>query len=145
MSVFLAPVGLSAAPVANRLSIQAIYKEKLCKVVCATSTNQPRATVTYRTETPILDGTTVFVPVVATVVITIPGCGCEAVTQSITERFTVSFQGQTAVPTSVTLTSEGQNQGVIKVVCGKTNCYGINDSLAITITPPAAPATAANE
>ncbi len=136
MSVFLAPVGLSAAPVSNRLSFQAIFKEKLCKTVCAVSTNQPRAEVTYRTETPVLNGTTVFIPIVATVVLTIPGCGCQAITQTITERFSVSFQDQTALPTAVTITSEGQTQGLIKVVCGKSNCFGINESLAVTITPP---------
>lgn len=70
--VTLSPVGLAAAPVANQVSFLATFKEKLCRCVCATSTNQPFATVTYRNETPVLNGTTVFVPIVATITITTP-------------------------------------------------------------------------
>lgn len=138
--VFLSPVGLAAAPVANRLSVLATYKEKLCRCVCSTSTNQPSATITYTNETPILNDTTVFIPIVATVTIVTPSCKCNASTQVITERFMVAFQDQTALPTAVTITNEGQTQGLIKIVCGKSNCYAINDSLAITITPGTAPA-----
>lgn len=70
--VTLSPVGLATAPVANQVSFLATFKEKLCRCVCATSTNQPFATVTYRNETPVLNGTTVFVPIVATITITTP-------------------------------------------------------------------------
>ena len=45
--VTLSPVGLAAAPVANQAAFLATFKEKLCRCVCATSTNQPFATVTY--------------------------------------------------------------------------------------------------
>lgn len=41
--VTLSPVGLAAAPVANQVSFLATFKEKLCRCVCATSTNQPFA------------------------------------------------------------------------------------------------------
>lgn len=140
--VTLSPVGLAAAPVANSLSTLATFKEKLCRCVCSTSTNQPQATVAYRHETPILNGTTVFVPIVATVTIVSPGCSCQATTQVINERFVVAFQGQTALPTAVTITSDGMTQGLIKIVCGKSNCYAVNDSLRIVITPPAAAAAA---
>lgn len=136
--VFLSPAGLAAAPVANRLAILATFKEKLCRTVCVLSTNQPSATVSYTNEAPILRGSTVFVPIVARINITTPGCGCKAETQLITERFVVAFQDQTALPTSVTINSEGQVQGLIKVVCNKSSCYAINESLSITITPPAA-------
>lgn len=139
--VFLSPVGLAAAPVANRVSLLATYKEELCSEICATSTNQPEALVSYRYERPVLNGTTVFVPIVATVTILIPGCGCQAVPpQVITERFLVAFQGQKAIPTSVTISSEGRQQGIIKVVCGKSSTYAVNDSITVAITPPAAPA-----
>lgn len=131
--VHIAPVGLAAAPVANSLSILATFKEKLCRCVCSTSTNQPSATVTYKYDTPVLNGSTVFIPIVATVTIITPSCNCSAVTQVITERFMVAFQGQTALPTSVTITSDGQTQGLIKIICGKSNCYQINDSLTITL------------
>ena len=49
--ITLSPVGLAAALVANQVSFLATFKEKLYRCVCATSTNQPFATVTYRNET----------------------------------------------------------------------------------------------
>lgn len=131
--VTLSPVGLAAAPVANQVSFLATFKEKLCRCVCATSSNQPQATVSYRYETPTLDGTTVFVPIVATITIVTPGCGCNAITQVINERFVVAFQGVTTLPASVTITSVGLTQGLIKIVCGKSNCYAINNSLTVSI------------
>lgn len=131
--VILSPVGLAAAPVANQLSILATFKEKLCRCVCATSSNLPQATISYRYETPVLDGTTVFVPIVATITIVTPGCGCNATTQVINERFVAAFQGQTELPTAVTITPVGLTQGLIKIVCGKSNCYAINSSLTIAI------------
>lgn len=131
--VTLSPVGLATAPVANSVSFLATYKEKLCKVVCATSTNQPQATVALRNETPILNGTTVFVPIIATITLVTPGCGCKAVTQVINERFLAAFQGRTSLPASVTINSLGIQQGLIKVVCGKSNCYAINQSITVSI------------
>ena len=98
------------------------------------------ATVTYRNEMPVLNGTTVFVPIVATITITTPNaCKCQAETQVINERFVVAFQGRTTLPTSVTINQLGMTQGLIKIVCGKSNCYAINSSLSISI--PAEPAT----
>lgn len=131
--VTLSPVGLATAPVANQAAFLATFKEKLCRCVCATSSNQPQATVTYRNETPTLNGTTVFVPIVATITIVTPGCGCNATTQVINERFVVAFQGRTTLPASVTIAQLGITQGLIKVVCGKSNCYAINSSLTVTI------------
>lgn len=118
----------------------ATFKEKLCRCVCVTSTNQPFATVTYRNETPVLNGTTVFVPIVATITITTPNARkCQAETQVINERFVVAFQGRTTLPTSVTIDQLGMTQGLIKIVCGKSNCYAINSSLSVSI--PAEPAS----
>lgn len=135
--VTLSPVGLAAAPVANQVALLATFKEKLCRCVCSTSSNQPQATVTFRNETPTLNGTTVFVPIVSTITIVTPGSGCNAITQVINERFVVAFQGRTTLPASVTINQLGMTQGLIKIVCGKSNCYVINSSLTVTI-----PATA---
>lgn len=132
--VFLSPVGLAAAATNNSVSLLATYKENLCQTLCVVSSNQPNATVTYTTGTPTLNGTTVFVPVIAKVVITLPGnCG----TQVITERFMTAFQGQTGLPTAVAVNSVGMEQGFFKVCCGKSKCYAINDSITVTITPAA--------
>lgn len=132
--ITLSPVGLATAPVANQVSLLATFKEKLCNCVCSTSSNQPQATVVYRNEAPVLNGTTVFVPIIATVTIVTPGCNCKATTQVINERFVVAFQGVTAVPTAVTITQLGMTQGLIKIVCGKSNCYAVNSSLSVAIS-----------
>lgn len=107
----LSPVGLAAAPVANQVSLLATFREKLCRPFCIDSSVQPLATVEYSTGTPILNGTTVFVPVTARVTVVTQGCGCNAKTQLFTEQFYVAFQGQTAVPTAVTITSVDRVQG----------------------------------
>lgn len=134
--VTLSPVGLATAPVANQVSFLATFKEKLCRLVCSTSSNQPFATISYRNETPVLNGTTVFVPIVAAITIAMPGC---SVPQTITERFMVAFQGRTTLPASVTITPVGMTQGLIKIVCGYSKCYAINSSLTVSIpAPPAA-------
>lgn len=140
MAVFLSPVGLSAAQVPNRVSLLAIYKERLCRRVCANSTNQPEAFVTYQHGSPVLNGTTVFVPVIATVTIVTPGCNCAATTQVITEKFEAAFQEQSALPTAVAISTEGQVQELANVSCGSSNCLAVYSSLTITITPGTAPA-----
>ena len=106
MAVYLSPVGLSTAQVANRVSLLATYKERLCRRVCANSTNQPESFVTYQHGTPILNGTTVFVPIIATVTIVTPGCGCQATTQVIVEEFMAEFQEQTGLPTNIVFSAE---------------------------------------
>ena len=140
MAVTISPVGLAAAPVANELSFMATYNEKLCRPFCVDSTIQPQVSVVYTTGTPRLVDTTVFIPVkaVITVVTQNSKCGCNAHTQLITENFVVAFQGQTAVPTTVTLTQVGRDQFGSNVSCGCAFSYTINDSLTVSITPPAA-------
>ena len=135
--VRLSPVGLAAAPVANQLSVLATFREKLCHPFCIDSSVQPLVTLVYSTGTPVLNVTTVFVPVTARITI-VTGSGCNAKTQLFTEQFYVAFQGQTAVPTSVTITSVGRVQGGANVQCGCAYAYSISDSLTVTITPPTA-------
>lgn len=128
--VTLSPVGLAAAPVANQVSLLATFKEELCEYVCSTSSNQPFATVNYRYEQPTLNGTTVFVPIVASISIQSPGCEAP---RTVTERFVVAFQGRTTVPVAVTITPVGITQGLIKIKCGKSKCYAINSSITVSI------------
>lgn len=134
--VTLSPVGLTAAPVANQVSLLATFKEELCRCVCSTSSNQPFATVTYRNETPILNGTTVFIPIVADISIQTPGCSAP---RSIVERFMVAFTDRTSIPTTVTITPLGLTQGLINIKCGKSKCYALNSAITVTVSaPPAA-------
>lgn len=131
--VTLSPVGLAAAPVANQVSFLATFREKLCKPFCIDSSVQPQVSVVYTTGSARLNGTTVFIPITAVVTVVTPGCGCEAKTQLFTENFVVAFQGQTALPTTITVSSVGKIQGGSCVKCGKAFAYTINDSLVVTI------------
>ena len=106
--VNLSPVGLANASVANQVSFLATYKERLCKPFCINSTLQPQASVTYTTGTPRLVDTTVFVPITAVITIVTQGNCCNAKSQLYTENFYVAFQGRTALPTNVALTSVGR-------------------------------------
>ena len=133
----LSPVGLAAAPVANQVSLLITFREKLCHPFCIDSSIQPSATVQYSTGTPTLNGTTVFVPVTARITVVTQGCGCNAKTQLFTEQFYVAFQGQTAVPTAVAIQSVGRLQGGADVTCGRAYSYSVNDSVTVSITPPA--------
>ena len=131
----LSPVGLATTPVANQLSVLVTLREKLCRPFCITSSVQPLSTLEYSTGTPVLNGSTVFIPVTARLSI-VTGSGCNAKTQLFTEQFYVAFQGQSAVPTAVTISSIGEVQGGSCVQCGCAHAYTVNDSLTITITPP---------
>lgn len=131
MSVSLSPVGLATtALTADQLSTMVTFREKLCKSVCSlmgSASNIP-VTIQYTNGTPILSGSTVFVPITAT--INIPQfnqCGCNNGGQTITEHFDVAFQGQTALPSTVTIASVG------RVVRAQNNCMLINDSITVTI------------
>lgn len=134
------PVGLATAPVANQVSLLANFRERLCRPFCIDSSVQPLANLVYTSGTPILNGTTVFVPITARITV-VTGCGCNAKTQLFTEQFYVAFQGQTAVPISVTINSVGRIQGGSCVRCGKAYEYSINDSLVISIASSATTAT----
>ena len=137
MAVYLSPMGLSAAQASNQISLLATFKERLCRRVCENSTNQPEAFVSYKTSAPIFNGTTVFVPVIATVTIVTPGCGCSAQTQVIVEEFMAAFQGQSGLPTNVVLSTEGVTNKLANVSCGSSNCLVVYSSLTVTITPAA--------
>lgn len=134
MATYLSPVGLAAAPVNNQLSVMATYKEELCKPFCAAKelTTQPGVTYTYGT--PVLVGTTVFVPITAQILVLTPGNCCDAKPITFTETFEVAFQGQTALPASVEINSIGRVQ---KPVCidkyGRAHGYLVNDSLTIAL------------
>lgn len=135
MAVTISPVGLTAAPVNNVAAVMATYKEKLCIPYCVESTIQPQVSVVYTTGTSRLKDTTVFIPITATITIVsqINKCGCNAHTQLFTENFVVAFQGQTALPTTITFDNIGRDAYGSNVNCGKAYSYTINDSITITI------------
>jgi hypothetical protein len=135
MAYELSPVGLATGTqTANVLSVLATYKERLCHSFCIDSTLQPQVSVVYTRDAATLVGSTVFIPITAVITVVTPGCNCNATTQLYTERFTVAFQGRTALPTAVTITSVGRTQGGSNVKCGRAHSYTINDSLTITLS-----------
>ena len=130
--VYLSPVGLaSTALTADRLSVLVSIREAIGRV----RTEYPStvsASVSYSYSTPVLSTSTVFVPVTATVNISVPGYGNSIRPLVFTERFNVAFQGQSAVPTSVTIASVGTSQGVSSLL-RLGAIYSVDDSITITI------------
>ena len=131
--IYISPVGLAAAAVANQLPLLVNYKEKLYRAICVNSTVQPMVTIVYTHGTPVLSNSTVFVPITAVITIVTPGCGCKATTQLFTEKFVAAFQGQTAVPTTITITTVGRKQELSNLTCGRAHSVTIDDSITVTI------------
>ena len=129
----VSPVGLAAAAVANQLPLLVNYKEKLCRAICVNSNVQPMVTIVYTHGTPVLSNSTVFVPITAVITIVTPGCGCKATTQLFTEKFVAAFQGQTAVPTTITVATVGRKQELSNLTCGRAHSVTIDDSITVTI------------
>ena len=150
MAVYLSPVGASVAPVANQLRVLAVFKEKLCRAYCVDSTVQAQTTLVYKVGPTRLVGTTIFVPITATITVVTPGGCCNANTQIFTETFVLAFQGYSGLPTvGPTITSLGRDVQPSCVKCGCAHGVTVNDSLLITLTAPAAttpnaPATPSN-
>lgn len=137
MAVYQSPVGLAAAPVANQLSEMVTFKERFCNPFCIANSNQPTATVKYEVGDPTLDGTTVFVPIKASVQIIVPKKCCDSTIEPFTEYFTVAFQGRTTLPTTKpTVESVGMQQGLACVKNGEARGYVINDSIVVSIEAP---------
>lgn len=137
MAVYLSPVGVATATAANTLDVLVTIKECLCHRFSVNATNQPTATTTYTAGTPVLNGTTVFVPITAQVTITTPSnkCGCNPNVQVFTEKFEAAFFGQTALPTAVTITNNGTLRSPYNVNnCGVASGYAISDALTIALT-----------
>lgn len=134
MSVIISPAALATtASVANQASVTAQFTEKLCNKVCVNSSVQPQYTIQYSYSTPTLSGTTVFVPITAVITIVTPGCCNCGRTRIFNESFTIAFQGQTAIPTAVTITSLGREGAPSSIQCCKASSYTITDSLTVLI------------
>lgn len=148
MAVYLSPVGASVAPAANQLRVLAVFKEKLCRAYCVDSTVQPQTTLAYKVGTTRIVGTTLYIPITATITVVTPNGCCNANTQIFTETFVVAFQGYSGPPTEgPTVTNLGRDVQPSCVKCGCAHGVTVNDSLLITLTAPAAtttPATPSN-
>ena len=131
--IYVSPVGLAAAAVANQLPLLVNYKEKLCRAICVNSTAQPQVTIVYTHGTPTLNGSTVFVPMTAVITVVTPGVCCKATTQLFTEKFVAAFQGQTAIPTTITVATVGRKQELSNLTCGRAHSVTIDDSITVTI------------
>lgn len=143
MAVYLSPVGASTAPAANQLRVLLVMKERFCphESYCVDSTAQPQTTVTYKTSTPRLVGTTLFFTITANISVLIPTCGCRAIPKTYTEVATIAFQGYSGPATvGPTVTSLGRDILPLDVDCGCAHGVTVNDSLLITLTAPAAAA-----
>lgn len=137
MAVYLSPVGASAAPAANQLRVLAVYKEKLCRAFCVDSTVQPQTAVTYKVGTTRLAGSTLYIPITATISVVTPTSCCNATTQVFTETYVIAFQAYSGLPTvGPTITNLGRDIQPSCVKCGNAHGITVNDSLLITLTAP---------
>lgn len=144
MAVYLSPVGASVAPAANQLRVLAVFKEKVCRAYCIDSTTQPQSTLVYKVGTTRLVGTTLYIPITATITVVTPNGCCNANTQVFSETFVLAFQEYSGTLTAgPTITSLGRDVQPSCVKCGCAHGVTVNDSLLITLTAPAAtePAT----
>lgn len=144
MAVYLSPVGASVAPAANQLRVLAVFKEKVCRAYCIDSTNQPQTTLVYKVGTTRLVGTTLYIPITATITVVTPNGCCNANTQVFSETFVLAFQEYSGILTAgPTITSLGRDVQPSCVKCGCAHGVTVYDSLLITLTAPAAsePAT----
>lgn len=134
MSHVISPVALATtALVANQVSLQVAYTEKLIRPYCVNGSSEPSYTLVYTTGTPKLEQSTVFVPVQVKITLVSPNKCRDANVQVVTENFMLAFQGQTAVPTSVTITSVGRISTPSAVKCCSASEFTIYDSLTATI------------
>lgn len=125
--ITISPVGLVST--ANQLPLLVGLKEKLCKSYCKGSFN-PIVSVTYSNSAPTLSGSTVFIPITVVVTVVSPNKCCNN-TQIFAETFIAAFQDQTAIPTTITITSEGHIEDIVGSC--NNNHLAYNDSIMITI------------
>lgn len=115
------------------LDLTTSFKEKFPKPYRTSTTNQPHAAVDYIVGTPVLNSTTVFVPITAVLTIIDLGC-CKKESLVYTEDFTVSFLDQTSLPASIKVESNGSDNSFSDIRCGYASSYRFDDSITITIT-----------
>lgn len=135
--ITIAPAGVNTTtPPANSISINATIKEKLCRQYCVNSTVKPQIYIEYVKGVPELNGTTVFVPISVVITIIVPGenSNINAVTRLYTENFTLAFQGQTSVPTTITIKDLGRSSEGTDIICCKARTYTIHESLLVSIS-----------
>lgn len=140
MALYLSPVGMSTAAVANSLDVLVTIKQGLCHPYSINGQTQATSTVTFTAGTPIFNGTSVFVPITAQGTITTPSnkCGCNPNVETFTETFDIVFTGQTGLPTAVTITNDGNHSFATETnACGFAHAYIINTALTVAITPAA--------
>lgn len=136
--ITISPAGLTAAPTANELALTAMISERFCNYsYCTDSTNQPQTTVNYTAGTARLEGTTLFIPITASVSVILPSCCNNALAKVYTERFVVTFQGVTAMPTAIAVNNLGQDVLPAYANCGVAHGLNIYNSLTVVITPAA--------
>lgn len=121
--------GLGAAAVVNELALLVNIKERLCRVPyckrCYDTSVQ--LTTEYSAGTPVLKDSSVFVPITAIVSAITSGTCNRANTQTFKETFVVTFQGQTALPSSVTIENLGSIQDSDRCEAS------ISDSITVTL------------
>ena len=134
----IATTAISTATGTASQEFAGVVNEKLCRKVCVNQNIQPSMSITYSVEDTKTVGTTTFVRLKATGVITyVPkGCnGCQTLTQSFTEYTTIIFSNSAATTAPTILLNQGTSHGYLTNVCCLTaNNYEIATDVTVTAT-----------
>ena len=133
--VTIKPAGLATTTlVANQLSLTASYLEKYKKPCCCKGNAPVQVSVTYTNgKVTLSSSSVVVVPVIANItVVHILNNGTTKVTH-FAEVFDITFQGQTALPSSVTITSLGYQYNTYTGSCSGITQLTIDDSITIQL------------
>lgn len=132
----IATTAISTATGTASQEFAGLVNEKLCRKVCVNQSIQPSSNVTYTIDSITTIGTTTFVRIKATGVLTyVPkGCnGCQTLTQSFTEYTTIIFSNSAATAAPTVSLNQGTSRGYLTNICCSTaSNYEVATDVTVT-------------
>lgn len=131
--VVVKPAGLATtALVANQVSLTVSFIEQYHKPKGCKNSSPIQTSVSYSTGSLTTSGTSVFIPIIATITAVYLMRNGESKGVTFTEVFEVAMQGQDALASSVTIESLGRINNTSNSCCGTTNLI-VDDSITVAI------------
>lgn len=134
----IATTAISEATGTASQEFTGLVNEKLCRKVCVNQSIQPTISVTYTVDSVTTIGTTTFVRIKATGILTyVPsGCnGCQTLTQSFTEYTTIIFSNSAATAAPTISLNQGTSRGYLaNICCTIANNYEVATDVTVTAT-----------
>lgn len=132
--VTISPVGTSETTLtANELKLHVRFDEKFFKSYTIPQFTSPTIEVTYTNGIPLLVSGSVFVPITANLVVSIPLVGGALIRRYFTETFTTIFQDQTTLPTVIDVEKSGELSEFIRTGCCKVAGFKTDSSITVTM------------